>query len=771
MTESPEDTAGARLTLVSVGSDDDNSRSGQQAILATKLVAPPSTQPNVVRQSLLDRLDGFSGKLTVVVAPAGWGKTTLIRDWRQRHARSATAWLSLDPADNDPVRFWTYLISALQTAIPGCGATILSALAAQGSGVANTFLPSLMETIAEFSTPVVLVLDDYHVISDSRILEAVEFFVHHQPLTLHLVLATRTDPTLPMPRLRVRGEVNELRAADLRFTDTEAALLLNHVYGLPVSDPEVVALQHRTEGWAAGLCLAGLSLRNHPDRAGYISAFAGDDRQVVDYLITEVVDALAPQVRAFLVQTSILERLSAELCDAVIDSRGSQQLLEQIERSNLFVVPLDNKRQWYRYHHLFADLLRSELHRTNPALIPTLHRRASRWYAGTSAISDAVDHAIWAGDLVEAGELIAAHWNVCFSEGLVATVASWLDRLPPQMVTADARLCLARGWVARHTGNLDVVETWVHAAESAPARGPLRDGSSTLESSACLLRAGYRYMIGDLAGGEGPARRALELEVAGVPRWRAHALVTLGANLTWQGRSGEAQELLTQVVPLDQPPANNLAALWAHGCLAVIAVRNGDLDSAAQHIDLARQLATAHGLTEYPMGAAAALASAEVSRLRRRSDEAEASGHRGLELAQRGGARLETTYSHLTLAATLSPGQPELARAHFDEAGRILKTCADPGILTAIADEVEPVRGRGAPPDIVLRSMPEPLTKRERNVLRLLNSELSLREIAAELFVSYNTVKSQTRAVYRKLGVSTRAEAVAISKRRTLGPS
>jgi LuxR family maltose regulon positive regulatory protein len=725
----------------------------------------------VVRQALLDRLDGFSGKLTVVIAPAGWGKTTLIRDWRQRHPPSATAWLSLDPAENDPVRFWSYLISALQTAVPGCGATILPALAAQGSGVAETFLPSLMGAVEQFSTRVVLVLDDYHVIADPRILEGVELLVHHQPPSLHLVLATRTDPSLPLPRLRVRGEVNELRAADLRFTDTEAAALFNDVFGLPVSDPEVIALQHRTEGWAAGLCLAGLSLRNHPDRARYISAFAGDDRQVVDYLITEVVDALTPEVRTFLVQTSILERLSAELCDAVIDGSGSQHFLEQIERSNLFVVALDNKRQWYRYHHLFADLLRSELHRTNPTLIPILHRRASRWYANQAAVSEAVDHATWAGDLLEAGELIAAYWNVCFSEGLVATVASWLDRLPPEMVMADARLCLARGWVARHTGHLDVVETWVQAAESAPARGPLRDGSSTLESSACLLRAGYRYMIGDLTGGEGPARRALELEASGAPRWRAHALVTLGANLTWQGRSGEAHELLTRVVPPHEPAANNLAALWAHGCLAVIAARDGELDIAQQHIDRASQLATAHGLSEYPMGAAAALASAEVSRLKRRSGEAEASGHRGLEFAQRGGARLESIFAHLSLAATLSRGQPELARSHLDEAGRILKTCADPGILTAVADEVGTVYGRGASPDLASHSTPEPLTKRERNVLRLLNSELSLREIAAELFVSYNTVKSQTRAVYRKLGVSTRAEAVAISKGRTFGPS
>jgi LuxR family maltose regulon positive regulatory protein len=750
--------------LLSVGGDGDDSGRSRQPVLATKLFAPLTNRPNVVRQALLDRLDSFSGKLTVVVAPPGWGKTTLVRDWRQRHPLSSTAWLSLDPADNDPVRFWSYLITALQTAVPGFRAATLAALVAHGSGVANAFLPDLIGTVAQFDSDVVLVLDDFHVISNLEILEAFGFLVHHQPPTLHLVLATRTDPALPMPRLRVRGEVNELRAADLRFTDAEAAALLHDVFGLPVSDHEVAALQHRTEGWAAGLCLAGLSLRNHTDRSRYITSFAGDDRQVVDYLISEVIDGLPSEVRAFLVQTSILDRLSAGLCDAVTDGSGSQHLLEKIERSNLFVVPLDNKRQWYRYHHLFADLLRSELQRTNPTLVPTLHRRASRWYSNNAAVSEAVDHAIRAGDLSEAGELIAAHWNVCFSEGLVATVASWLDLLPPQMVTDDARLCLARGWVARHTGKLDVVETWVQAAESATPKGPLRDGSSTLESSACLLRAGHRYMIGDLTGGEGPARRALLLESTGAPRWRAHALVTLGANLTWQGQIGEANELLVQVIPRQEPPANNLGALWAHGCLAVIAARQGNLETAQRHIDQALELATAHGLTEYPMGAAAAVAAAEVLRFKHQFDEAETSGHHGLELASRGAARLETAYAHLSLAATLNHRQPQASRFHLDEARRVLARCADPGILTTIAEEVDTLCRHGTT-DVTDRATPEPLTQRERNVLRLLDSDLSLREIAAELFVSYNTVKSHTSAVYRKLGVSTRAEAVAIARR------
>ena len=732
-------------------------------LLSTKLVAPTGRRPGVGRQVLLDRLDRFSGKLTVVVAPAGWGKTTLLRDWRRRPHTSTTAWFSVDAADNDAVRFWSYAIAALQSVAPGCGARALSSLVAQGSGAPDTFLPDLVDAIDGLDEDVVLVVDDYHLVSNSQILRSVEFLVHHLPPELRLVIATRTDPALPLARLRVRGDVHELRAADLRFTDAETAALFNDVLGMPLSETDVAGLQQRTEGWAAGLCLAGLSMRAHPDRSGYIESFAGDDRQVVDYLITEVVDGLAPGMRTFLLRTSVLGRLCAPLCDAVVEGTGSQEVLEEIERSNIFLVPLDNKRHWYRYHHLFADLMRTELHRTDPELVPTLHHRASRWYAANGSVSEAVDHAIWGGDCGEAGELIAANWNICFSEGLVATVASWLDRLPAEMVADDARLCLIRGWVARHTGELDAVERWARAAEEGTPRGPLRDGISSLESSTCLLRAGYRYLMGDLNGGEGPARRALELEADGARRWRAHALVSLGANLTWQGKAGEARELLERVDPPHEPPANNLAALWAHGCLAAIAVRDKDLDAAADHIRRASDLAALHGLGEYSMGATAVLVSAEVARGTGRLADAEAAARRSLELARRGGARLETALAHLMLAAL--PGHDTtFSRAHLDEARRMVAGCASPGLVPTFVDDLEALLPRLPPTEVAHgHLMAEPLTRRESNVLRLLRSDLSLREIAAELFVSYNTVKSQTRAIYRKLGVSTRAEAVARS--------
>jgi LuxR family maltose regulon positive regulatory protein len=762
MTGHPDRTGGGRLALVAAPRGLPDDASAHQPLLSTKLIAPPANRPTVDRQGLLDRLDGFRGKLTVVVAPAGWGKTTVVRDWRRRPHSSATAWLSLDGSDNDPVRFWSYVIAALQAVAPGCGSAALSSLVAQGTGAADTFLPVLIQALIGLEQETVLVLDDYHAVSNPEIHKAVEFLVHHLPPTLRVVIATRTDPVLPLARLRVRGEVDELRAADLRFTDHEAAALFHDVLGIPVSERDVAGLQSRTEGWAAGLCLAGLSMRTQADPSRYIESFAGDDRQIVDYLITEVVDALAPDVRVFLLRTSVLGRLCSSLCDAVIDGSGSQGVLEEIERSNLFLVPLDNKRQWYRYHHLFADLMRSELHRTDPGLAPTLYHRASGWFAANGFVSEAVDHALAGGDSEGAAELVVANWNICFSEGMVATVQSWLDRLPPEVVAQDARLCLTRGWVARHTGHLDTVEAWIQAAEATTARGPLKDGLSSLESSACLLRAGYRYMVGDLRGGEAPARRALELEGAGAPRWRAHVLVTLGANLMWQGNVNEAYELLTQVVPANQPPANNLAALWAHGCLAAIAAQRGDLDGAALHVGDALELAEVHGLGEYSIGATAVLISAEVARRRGWPDTANAAAERCLDLAQRGGARLETTLAHLMVAA-MAGNDVQRARAHLDEARRIIGGCASPGALTALVRDAEERVGRSAPVGSRAPAPQQPLTPRESSVLRLLDSDLSLREIAAELYVSHNTVKSQTRAIYRKLGVATRAEAVARS--------
>jgi LuxR family transcriptional regulator, maltose regulon positive regulatory protein len=754
---------GARRAPLPAGNDRAGRRVGSRrdpVVLRSKLHPPVAPPGAVVRPALLEQLeDDPAIRLVLVVAPAGWGKTTLLRDWREAGRAGRTGWLSLDASDNDPVRFWGHVIAALRTVLPGLALTD-AALRAPGTSVADSVLPLLINEVAELPTPVALVLDDYHLVADKEIVHAMGFLLEHLPPTLRMVIASRADAALPTARLRARGELVEVRADDLRFTKAEAGVLLNDAMGLGLPGADVAALQRRTEGWPAGLYLAGLSLRGSLDPSGFVTAFAGDDRQIVDYLASEVLEGLPAQLRSFLLRTSVLGRLSGPLCDAVTEQGGSQRVLQEIERSNLFLVPLDTTRRWYRYHHLFAALLRSELARTEPGLVDLLHRRAAAWHREFGTVAEAVDHAISAGDVTDARELIAAQWNVYFNEGLVSTVDAWLDRLPGDVVVEDARLCLIRAWVSRHLGRLEQVEPWLETALAVPAQGPLRDDIASIESAACLLRAGYRYMVGDLSGGERAARRAVDLEASGTPNWHAASLATLGVILCWQGRLDEARVILDLVLPRHRPPANNLGALWAAGSLALASVRAGDVAAAERYLRLATRLTGEHHLAEYWISAAAKLASAELLETRGELAQADAEAGRGLELARRGRARLETAYALNCLARIAS------ATGHADEAGEhqraarsTIAGCTDPGIASA------PARSTGRPGLIGPHQRPgPPLSDRERQVLRLLGGRLSLREIAAELRVSPNTIKTQTRSIYRKLGVSTREQAVAAAR-------
>ena len=733
-------------------------------VLASKLRPPPGRPGAVVRQALLSRLseDHPWVRLLVISAPAGWGKTCLLRDWRLADTASGTAWVSVDAGDNDPVRFWAHVIASVTGVSAGFGAAASRVLTAPGAGGLDAALPMLVNELAALPAPVTLAFDDYHLISNQEVLRSVAFLVEHLPPGVRLALAARADPELPLARLRARGEMLEIRADDLRFTEAETAALLNGTLGLALAPTDIRALQQRTEGWAAGLYLAGLSLRGRPDPSAFIQAFAGDDRQIVDYLLAEVLDGLPAEIRSFLLRTSVLDRLSGPLCDAVAGGEGAQRILEEMERSNLFLVRLDTRRRWYRYHHLFGELLRHELDRAEPGLAAVLHRRASAWHQAHGNLAEAIGHAISAGDLADARELIVSGWHACFNEGLVETVESWLDRLPPEIVTDDARLCLVRAWLARHLGRLDEVEPWVEIAEAGVPRGPLREGMASIESAACMLRAGYRQMIGDLAGAEPPSRRAVALEESGTPRWRAGSLATLGANLCWQGRDHEAVAVLEQVVEVGRPLANNLAGVWALGCLGAIRARAGDLEAAEQYARQATDLADRHGLAEYWITATAVITLADVLDHRGRTAEAEAAALRGLELARRGRARLETACALLCLARIrFHDGTIDDAPARVRAAREIIAACADPGVLTELIARTERVLAlRTGAASVARGRLAEPLSVREQEILRWLSSQLSLREIAGQLFVSYDTVKTHTRHIYRKLGVSTREQAV-----------
>ena len=721
----------------------------------------------MVRQGLLDRLDeGISAKFVLLVAPAGWGKTSLLCDWYTAREAERTAWLSVDEGDNDPASFWAHVIAAVNTVRPGVGAAALEAITAPGVKTADAVLSPVINDLAAIAVPVTLVLDDYHLISNQEIQDCMAFLVEHLPPALGMVLASRSDPALPLARLRARGQMAEIRADELRFSEAETTQLLNGTVGVTLQPDAVQALYHRTEGWAAGLYLAGLSLRGREDPDRQVHAFHGDDRQIVDYLAAEVLDGLPPEVRSLLLRTSVLERLSGPLCDAVTGASGSQRLLEEIERSQLFLVPLDSARHWYRYHTLFAELLRHELEVSEPGLAPVLHRRASLWHREHGSIADAIGHAIAASELADARELIVTNWIPLVHQGLIGTVEAWLDKLPHEMVVEDARMCVIRAFLARHLGRLDEVDPWLDAAAAAAPQGPFSDGPSSVESAAVMVRAGQLFMAGDLAGSESASRRAVELEAAGTARWQAVAMGTLGAVLCWRGQDAEARTVLQQVVVPTRAAVSNLATLWALGCLSAIAIRSGDAVSGERYRDKAAKLAAHHGPGQYLTTGMVALATADLLASRGELAEAERAALDALEISRRSQARLEIAYALLCLARIKSrAGHCDDAQAYASEAREIIGTCADPGILTELMAETDRLAGQrlaiprprpGAP-----ARRPDGLTAREAQVLELLAAGDTNNEIAGKLVVSVHTVERHLQNAYRKVGVRNRADAAA----------
>jgi LuxR family maltose regulon positive regulatory protein len=504
------------------------------ALLETKLYVPRSGRGLVPRPRLSERLDrGTASKLTLVSAPAGFGKTTLLTEWlAARPATQSTderlaAWLSLDPSDSDPASFWTYVIAALRTTAPGVGGTALALLHAPRPPPIEAVLTTLLNDLAAAAADIVLVLDDYHVIDARKVQDGVAFLLDHLPPSLHLVIASRADPALPLPRLRARGELVEIRAADLRFTPDEAAAYLNGMMGLQLTARDVAALEGRTEGWIAALQLAALSMQGRDNVAGFISGFAGDDRYVVDYLVEEVLQRQSDHVQAFLLQTSVLSRLSGPLCDAVTGHAGGKAILEALDRGNLFLVPLDDRRRWYRYHHLFADVLQARLLDERPDQVPDLHRRASSWYEQNGEQSVAIGHALAAGDVERAADLVELAIPALRRDRQEATVRRWLELIPDELVRVRpvlgvgfAGTLMAGSEFEGVEGRLRDAERWLDTqpGDGERARAPAgemvvvdRPEFPRLPGMIELYRAGLSLARGDAPGTVRHARRAIDL--------------------------------------------------------------------------------------------------------------------------------------------------------------------------------------------------------------------------------------------------------------------
>ena len=440
----------------------------REALLATKLRVPRPRPGWVARARLTERLRGVTGReLVLVCGPAGFGKSSLVADWVRKHPMAA--WLSLDEGDNDPVRFWRHVAAALDQVRPGLAARVEAQLGA-GPAALDAAVSALVNELAEAPDEVVLVVDDFHVVETPEVHRTVRFLLDHLPPALRLVLATRADPPLPLARMRARGQLTELRAADLRFTAEEAAALLRGAVGADLPDAVVAALGERVEGWAAGLQLATLSLRGHTDVTRFVEEFSGSHRYVLDYLAEEVLDRQPPVLARFLLETSVLERLSGPLCDAVTGRSDGQQLLEAIEAANLFVLPLDDSRRWWRYHHLFADLLRARLQQLAPDRVAYLHRAAATWHEHHALPDDAIRHALAAGDADWAARIVEAHLeNQILRRSEGATMGRWMAAVPAAALQRRPRLALGQAVVALLRARIDQVEPLLTLAEQAYA--------------------------------------------------------------------------------------------------------------------------------------------------------------------------------------------------------------------------------------------------------------------------------------------------------------
>jgi LuxR family maltose regulon positive regulatory protein len=726
-------------------------------LLVTKIELPRVRPGHVRRGALTERLERERHRrLTLVVAPAGWGKTSLLTEWIAE-ADVPAGWVSLDEDDNDPVRFWTYVAAALRQAGIDVPQAFEAAVTAPGTSAGDVALPVLINALAASQQQHVLVLDDYHLIREPAIHDCVRFLLTHLPRSTHLAVATRVEPPIGVARLRARGELDEIAFDQLRFNHAEAEALLNDTLALALPEEDLQRLSSRTEGWAAGLYLAGLSLRDRPaEGAGAL----GYDRHLVDYLGDEVLSAQTLEAREFLVETCVLDRFCAALCDAVRDDDSSRTLLTEIARENLFLVPLDDRGEWFRYHRVFRDVLTRELaHTRSDEQVGELRARAAAWSAAAGDTPAAVTQLLAAGHTLAAGDLIASSWNRMLQYGRSATLLRWLDALPPEAVIADPRLCLARAWLALDSGEQAAAQRWAGLTEAADDGRELPDGGATIASGVAMLRATVAYRHGDLKTAEELGGRAVALERLADTPWRAVALATLGAAMHFRGAAAEeVVPLLEEAVANEREGRNSMAVLRATGTLAAVTFAAGDFERAQHWVAAADELRRRQTLEEYWMGSLASAVAGRLAAERGELETARALLERGLVLGRRGDSRPEQIYALAVLAPVLATlGEPDAATDALRDARQALKGAPSPGMFAHLLNDVER-RLRGRAP---AGSSTEALSEREMSVLRLLGSELSTAEIGDQLYISRNTVKTHVRAIYRKLDADTRALAVA----------
>lgn len=651
----------------------------EPGLLKTKLYIPPLRPRLIARQGLIQHLkDGLEQgkKLTLISAPPGYGKTTLVSSWLRQLDRPA-AWLSLDEGDNDGNRFILYVVAALQEVHSELGKTAVSLLGTPQPPGAQTLFTLLINDLTSWQGKLVLVLDDYHVIQMLGIHEAVEFLLNNQPPQLHLVIVSREDPPLPLHRLRGGGSMTGIYAHDLRFSSGEAAQFLNETMGLSLTPDQVATLEHRTEGWVAGLQLAALSMKDLPDHRGFVTSFASDDRYVSDYLIGEVFESQPEGIQEFLLKTAIFDRFCAPLCEAISRTGGRelgtgdqgfvgscQAIIEELDRSNLFIVSLDNKREWYRYHHLFANFLRLRARGLPEEIVSELHLRASEWFETNGHLPESVEHALTAGNHERAARLIEGNaMATLWGRSGWSTLLNWIKALPYELVRARPQLSLQYAWALFTTGQWGSVDPVLDDVEAAISATGEDDTNKGLFAEVVTLRAWLAFETDEMVLCIDLAKRALELLPKDSLMVRSLGILAQGAAQFWLGQLRDSRQSLKEAVDTGLAAGNVAVALAAMGCQVQMEVMLGNLRKASGLYEKARQLGTIDGAALLSPVGYACVQMGEVLREWNRLGEAMDLLKEGVQLCRQAGVPEYAIESRMTLARVLLAAGDEAGAA------------------------------------------------------------------------------------------------------------
>ena len=634
-----------------------------EPFLTTKFLLPTTREDIIPRQNLIELLkQSLSNKLTIVSAPAGFGKTTLIGDWIKQQKISA-AWLTLDENDNDPIRFLSYYLKALQTIVPDFGETILEILQAPQTQINEPLLTSLINEIAAtFSVEFVFVLDDYHLVESPRINEIIAFILNHLPSLMHMVVATRSDPSLPVALLRGRGELLEFRQGDLRFTNEEAAEFLNQIKRLQLAPNQIEALTTRTEGWISGLQMAAISMQGRENISEFIQSFTGSDRYIFDYLIEEVLNRQPEKVQEFLLNTSILNRLHSDLCNAVMDKSDSQSILEFLERANLFIIPLDNNREWYRYHHLFSDLLRKELVKKSPEIINDLHQKASSWCHKAGYPEEAFTHALAAGDIVAAAKILERSFLAMMGRGELALSRKLFGRIPDEMIRSRPILSIQRAWILTLSGQVKEAEVLLQAIENLPSI----EINKELSGNLAIIRALIATMRGDMDSAISLAQHADDLLLTDDLVIRGMLAYIYGIGYLATGNLNKAERACEQIKQFGLASNSLWAKTVAYHQLAQIEKLRGHLNEAQALCEEVLQNAVLRkaGRQGFLCGIYSELG--DIMRERNNLESATKMVNKSLEISESWGVLTDIVSGNITLARIY------LAKGDLDSAAKTI---------------------------------------------------------------------------------------------------